>query len=129
MQQCDFTMQQVRDSTVDVMRLSIIVRNNLEKEAEAKEYDAASSAGASKGDVKLHHTDAELDFEEQAAEPAGVCSCCYNLLFMYPVDMAWMSHFAARQHRWLLQACCNALNPDQCFMDMTCAWCELLPGV
>ena len=53
------------------MRLSIIVRNNLEKEAEAKEYDAASSAGAPKGDVKLHHTDAELDFEEQAADAAG----------------------------------------------------------
>ena len=62
---------QVRDSTVDIMRLSIIVRNNLEKEAEAKEYDAASSAGAPKGDVKLHHTDAELDFEEQAADAAG----------------------------------------------------------
>lgn len=57
---------------MDVMRLSIIVRNNLEKEAEAKEYDAASSAGAPKGDVKLNHTDAELDFEEQAADSAGL---------------------------------------------------------
>ena len=57
---------------MDIMRLSIIVRNNLEKEAEAKEYDAASSAGAPKGDVKLHHTDAELDFEEQAADAAGL---------------------------------------------------------
>lgn len=57
---------------MDVMRLSIIVRNNLEKEAEAKEYDAASSAGAPTGDVKLNHTDAELDFEEQAADAAGL---------------------------------------------------------
>ena len=64
---------------MDVMRLSIIVRNNLEKEAEAKEYDAASSAGAPTGDVKLNHTDAELDFEEQAADAAGLplfLVCC-----------------------------------------------------
>lgn len=67
---------QVRDSTVDVMRLSIIVRNNLEKEAEASDYDAASSAGAPKGDVKLNHTDAELDFEEQTAEASGELRMC-----------------------------------------------------
>ena len=64
-------MVQVRDSTVDVMRLSIIVRNNLEKDADGQEYHAASSNGATSGDVKLNHTDAELDFEEQATDAAG----------------------------------------------------------
>lgn len=63
---------QVRDSTVDVMRLSIIVRNNLEKDGDGNEYHAASSNGAPSGDVKLNHTDAELDFEEQSADAAGV---------------------------------------------------------
>ncbi|KAL3147840.1 hypothetical protein ABBQ32_002563 [Trebouxia sp. C0010 RCD-2024] len=64
---------QVRDSTVDVMRLSIIVRNNLEKDGDGSEYHAASSSGAPSGDVKLNHTDAELDFEEQAPDgPGGV---------------------------------------------------------
>lgn len=64
-------MLQVRDSTVDVMRLSIIVRNNLEKDGDGNEYHAASSNGAPSGDVKLNHTDAELDFEEQSADAAG----------------------------------------------------------
>ena len=54
------------------MRLSIIVRNNLEKDADGQEYHAASSNGATSGDVKLNHTDAELDFEEQATDAAGV---------------------------------------------------------
>ncbi|KAL0019961.1 hypothetical protein WJX79_009290 [Trebouxia sp. C0005] len=62
---------QVRDSTVDVMRLSIIVRNNLEKESDGSEYHAASSSGAPNGDVKLNHTDAELDFEEQTTDAGG----------------------------------------------------------
>lgn len=62
---------QVRDSTVDVMRLSIIVRNNLEKDGDGSEYHAASSSGAPSGDVKLNHTDAELDFEEQSPEGIG----------------------------------------------------------
>ena len=62
---------QVRDSTVDVMRLSIIVRNNLEKDGEGSEYHAASSSGAPSGDIKLNHTDAELDFEEQSPDAAG----------------------------------------------------------
>ena len=62
---------QVRDSTVDVMRLSIIVRNNLEKDGDGSEYHAASSSGAPSGDVKLNHTDAELDFEEASPDGAG----------------------------------------------------------
>lgn len=62
---------QVRDSTVDVMRLSIIVRNNLEKDGDGSEYHAASSSGAPSGDVKLNHTDAELDFEEQSPDGTG----------------------------------------------------------
>lgn len=62
---------QVRDSTVDVMRLSIIVRNNLEKDGDGSEYHAASSSGAPTGDVKLNHTDAELDFEEQSPDGTG----------------------------------------------------------
>ena len=53
------------------MRLSIIVRNNMEKDADGQEYHAASSYGAPVGDVKLNHTDAELDFEEQATDAAG----------------------------------------------------------
>lgn len=61
----------MRHSTVDVMRLSIIVRNNLEKETDGSEYHAASSSGAPSGDVKLNHTDAELDFEEQTTDTAG----------------------------------------------------------
>lgn len=71
-------MMQVRDSTVDVMRLSIIVRNNLEKDADGTEYHAASSTGAPSGDVKLNHTDAELDFEEQTADASEqlLCWCC-----------------------------------------------------
>lgn len=64
-------LMQVRDSTVDVMRLSIIVRNNLEKDGDGTEYHAASSSGAPSGDVKLNHTDAELDFEEQSTDGAG----------------------------------------------------------
>ena len=69
---------QVRDSTVDVMRLSVIVRNNLEKDADGTEYHAASSTGAPSGDVKLNHTDAELDFEEQTADASEqlLCWCC-----------------------------------------------------
>ena len=67
---------QVRDSTVDVMRLSIIVRNNLEKDGDGNEYHAASSNGAPSGDVKLNHTDAELDFEEQTADGSGD-KCCH----------------------------------------------------
>lgn len=63
---------QVRDSTVDVMRLSIIVRNNLEKDGDGSEYHAASSSGAPSGDVKLNHTDAELDFEEQSPDGSGL---------------------------------------------------------
>lgn len=61
----------MRDSTVDVMRLSIIVRNNLEKDGDGSEYHAASSNGAPSGDVKLNHTDAELDFEEQPSDGTG----------------------------------------------------------
>lgn len=61
----------MRDSTVDVMRLSIIVRNNLEKDGDGSEYHAASSSGAPSGDVKLNHTDAELDFEEQSPDGTG----------------------------------------------------------
>lgn len=56
---------------MDVMRLSIIVRNNLEKESDGSEYHAASSSGAPNGDVKLNHTDAELDFEEQTTDAGG----------------------------------------------------------
>ena len=56
------------------MRLSIIVRNNLEKDGESNEYHAATSSGAPSGDVKLNHTDAELDFEEQTADGAGQSS-------------------------------------------------------
>lgn len=65
----------MQDSSVDVLRLSIIVRNNLEKEADGQEYHGASSAGAPRGDVKLNHTDAELDFEEQATDTAGKPYC------------------------------------------------------
>ena len=61
----------MQDSTVDVMRLSIIVRNNLEKDGDGSEYHAASSSGAPSGDVKLNHTDAELDFEEQSPDGTG----------------------------------------------------------
>lgn len=62
-------------SSVDVMRLSLIVRSNLDKEAEKTDYKAASSAGA---DVQLHHPDAELDFEQQQQQqqPASGESGC-----------------------------------------------------
>lgn len=74
---------QVRDSTVDVMRLSIIVRNNLEKEADGSEYHAASSSGAPRGDVKLNHTDAELDFEEPATDAAGKRGECLKCVLRH----------------------------------------------
>lgn len=54
---------------VDVLRLSCIVRGNLDRDA-GSEYAAASSAGAARGDVQLHTPDAELDFEEQAQQAA-----------------------------------------------------------
>ena len=57
---------------MDVMRLSVIVRNNLEKDSDVAEYHAASSTGAPSGDVTLNHTDAELDFEEQTTDAAGM---------------------------------------------------------
>ncbi|KAK9809997.1 hypothetical protein WJX72_003108 [[Myrmecia] bisecta] len=63
--------QGVRDSTVNVLRLSCIVRSNLEKESDGADYHAASTAKAPLNDVQLNHPDAELDFEEQAAEDAS----------------------------------------------------------
>eukprot|EP00884_Botryococcus_braunii_P012001 jgi/Botrbrau1/20801/Bobra.0156s0030.1 len=58
---------------VDVMRLSQIVRSNLEKEGEGADYSAATTCSAPQGDVQLHDPDAELDFEEAMEEgtPGG----------------------------------------------------------
>lgn len=66
--------------SVNLTRLSIIVRSNLEKEADNAEYTAASAGGSGRGDVQLHHPDAELDFEEQAEE--GVYCKCTPVLTM-----------------------------------------------
>lgn len=59
------------DPGVDVLRLSCAARSNLESAVGAVEYGAASGAAAAPGDVQLHNTDAELDFEEQAAAAGG----------------------------------------------------------
>ena len=61
-------MLQVRQSGVDVLRLSCIVRSNLEAEAEGAEYNAASTTGAPLNDVQINHQDAELDFDARASE-------------------------------------------------------------
>lgn len=55
--------------SVDVLRLSRIAGNNLEREGEAADYPAAQ-AGA--GDVTIDSADAELDFEEGREE--GECA-------------------------------------------------------
>ena len=59
------------DPGVDVLRLSCAARSNLESAVGAVEYGAASGAAGAPGDVQLHNTDAELDFEEQAAAAGG----------------------------------------------------------
>ena len=59
------------DPGVDVLRLSCAARSNLESAVGAVEYGAASGAAGVPGDVQLHNTDAELDFEEQAAAAGG----------------------------------------------------------
>ena len=59
------------DPGVDVLRLSCAARSNLESAVGAVEYGAASGAAEAPGDVQLHNTDAELDFEEQAAAAGG----------------------------------------------------------
>ena len=82
---------QANRSSVDVMRLSLIVRSNLDKEAEQSEYKAASSAGA---DVQLHHPDAELDFEQQQQQqqPAtGKSYCCLSLAYVTSVHTRHIS--------------------------------------
>lgn len=61
-------MLQVRQSGVDVLRLSCIVRSNLEAEAEGAEYNAASTTGAPLNDVQINHQDAELDFDARASD-------------------------------------------------------------
>ena len=75
------------------MRLSIIVRNNLEKEGDGSEYHAASSSGAPSGDVKLNHTDAELDFEEQSPDGTGTLA---------PLTLLITRHCCLIQYRGLL---------------------------
>ena len=60
----------------DVQRLSVLAADNLERESAAEGGDwrdsgASPTAGARGGDVHLHTADAELDFQEAAAE-AGV---------------------------------------------------------
>ncbi|KAK9856467.1 hypothetical protein WJX84_005420 [Apatococcus fuscideae] len=62
------SLDQVRESGVDVLRLSCIVRNNLEAEAEGGDYNAASTTGAPLNDVQINHQDAELDFDAKASE-------------------------------------------------------------
>ena len=47
------------------MRLSRIVRSNLEQGPEAIDAEAAGVAVGEKEDVRLTHKDAELDFWEQ----------------------------------------------------------------
>ena len=72
-------MQQVRESGVDVLRLSCIVRNNLEAEAEGGDYNAASTTGAPLNDVQINHQDAELDFDAKASEQGALCCAALNL--------------------------------------------------
>ncbi|KAK9845677.1 hypothetical protein WJX84_012207 [Apatococcus fuscideae] len=65
------SFDQVRQSGVDVLRLSCIVRSNLEAEAEGAEYNAASTTGAPLNDVQINHQDAELDFDARASDQGG----------------------------------------------------------
>ena len=69
---------------MDVLRLSCIVRSNLEAEAEGGDYNAASTAGAPLNDVQINHQDAELDFDARASDqgrcPSQKCTAyCWKL--------------------------------------------------
>jgi hypothetical protein len=61
------------DAAKNALRLSMVVRKNLETDAAAggsREY-ANISAGAGAADVRLHTPDAEVDFDERVSEAGG----------------------------------------------------------
>ena len=86
-----------------MLRLSCAARSNLESAVGAVEYGAASGAAGAPGDVQLHNTDAELDFEEQAAAAGGLgaaerstvdkylCVCMINNLKTLSKVMSYIS--------------------------------------
>ena len=67
------------DAAKNALRLSAVVRRNLEADAAgggSREF-AGASAGAGAADVRLHTPDAEVDFDERASEAGG--RGCQNL--------------------------------------------------
>ena len=54
--------------SVDITRLSTIVRGNLAKQATDQRAAYAGAQANAGGDIKLDHADAELDFEQRSEE-------------------------------------------------------------
>ena len=74
----------MQHSTVNVMRLSRIVKRNLEKETADDEYNA-EDAGAGQDDVQLHNPDAEVDFGEGDTDDGMRLTCSLTKVnFSYP---------------------------------------------
>lgn len=76
------------DAEKNALRLSMVVRRNLETDAAAggsREY-ADVSAGTGAADVRLHTPDAEVDFDERASEAGqkrSRCTICAHLQHVF----------------------------------------------
>ena len=79
---------------MDVLRLSCIVRSNLEAEAEGAEYNAASTTGAPLNDVQINHQDAELDFDARASDQGAALVTAHDSVLVFCAQNASSTSFA-----------------------------------
>ena len=69
--------------SVDITRLSVIVRGNLEKDHNDNSDFYPGAQANSGGDIKLDNADAELDFQ-QRREEGVLCYCTEDLSVFHP---------------------------------------------